>query len=97
MTTTQEPEVDYLAEIIQRAKRGDVFTLDEGDEPVAVVLPARYLDKLKDTFGDWNDGRLVVPEEGHGWSRVGHFLRFLARKASHEPNQPHDMREAQPL
>jgi antitoxin (DNA-binding transcriptional repressor) of toxin-antitoxin stability system len=84
------PETDYLAQIIQRAKRGDVFSIDQGDKPVAIVLPARYIDTLTENFDKWNfDGRLVLPEEGHGWRRVKNFLR---------PKKPaRDPKEAQPL
>lgn len=84
---SNEPE-GYLELILQRVKAGEVFTIDQGGQPVAIVVPPRYLEKLTDHFDDWNDGRLVLPGNGHGWRRVWHLLRWVFRNLNKTVQNP---------
>ncbi len=89
---------DFIDVIIKRAERGDVFTIDKNGKVVAVVLPGRYMETLQENFNVWNDGRLVVTDEGHGWRRVWSFLKWALRNFHHTvQNQPGGPYEAEAL
>jgi prevent-host-death family protein len=79
-----EPE-DFIDVIIKRVERGDVFTIDKNGKPVAIVVPPRYLEKLQENIGLWNDGRLVLTGERRWWHTMRWLWRNLNRTAQNPP------------
>lgn len=89
---SEERESDWVDVIVARATRGDVFRIEQNGKPVAIVVPARYEDKLREHFPSWTDGRLMLPDHAHGWRRRWHICKgltmWLARKMGHSVQNP---------